>query len=74
MANTEETATTEALDVTEMIPTDMDQVGQLWAQVQDIVAVWGLKVIAAIAIFIIGRWVAMGIRRGDPPHDGKSRC
>ena len=64
MANTEETATTEVMDVTEMIPTDLDQVGQLWAQVQDIVAVWGLKVIAAIAIFIIGRWVAMALRRG----------
>lgn len=64
MANTEETAATEVMDVTEMIPTDLDQVGQLWAQVQDIVAVWGLKVIAAIAIFIIGRWVAMGMRRG----------
>ena len=64
MANTEETAATEVMDVTEMIPTDMDQVGQLWGQVQDVVAVWGLKVIAAIAIFIIGRWVAMGLRRG----------
>jgi len=64
MANSEETATTEALDITEVIPTDLDQVGQLWAQVQDIVAVWGLKVIAAIAIFIIGRWVAKGVRVG----------
>ncbi|MEA2094551.1 MAG: mechanosensitive ion channel [Pseudomonadota bacterium] len=33
-------------------------------QVQDIVAVWGLKVIAAIAIFIIGRWIAKLVRRG----------
>ena len=64
MANAEEQAATEALDVTEMIPTSIDQVGQLWAQVQEIVAVWGLKVIAAIAIFIIGRWVAMGVRKG----------
>jgi small conductance mechanosensitive channel len=64
MANTEETATTEVLDVTEMIPADLDQVGQLWAQVQDIVAVWGLKVVAAIAILVIGRWIAMGIRKG----------
>jgi small conductance mechanosensitive channel len=64
MANAEEQAATEALDVTEMIPTSIDQAGQIWAQVQDIVAVWGLKVIAAIAIFVIGRWVAMGVRKG----------
>lgn len=64
MAGNEETATTEAMDVTAMIPTNVDQVGQLWAQVQDIVAVWGLKVVAAIAIFIIGRWIAMGVRKG----------
>ena len=64
MANAEEQAATEALNVTEMIPTSIDQVGQIWTQVQDIVAVWGLKVIAAIAIFIIGRWVAMGVRKG----------
>jgi small conductance mechanosensitive channel len=64
MANTE---TAESLtDVTEVIaeviPTNIDQVGQLWAQAQDIVTVWGLKVIAAIAIFIIGRWIARGLR------------
>lgn len=64
MANAEEQATTEVLDVTGMIPTSIDQVSQLWAQVQDIGVVWGLKVIAAIAIFIIGRWVAMGVRKG----------
>jgi small conductance mechanosensitive channel len=64
MANAEEQAATEALDVTEMIPTSIDQVSQLWAQVQDIVVIWGLKVIAAIAIFIIGRWIAMGVRKG----------
>jgi small conductance mechanosensitive channel len=64
MANAEEQAATEVLDVTEMIPTSIDQVSQLWAQVQDIGVVWGLKVIAAIAIFIIGRWVAMGVRKG----------
>jgi len=64
MASSEETTAAEALDITEVIPTDLDQVGQLWAQVQDIVAVWGLKVIAAIAIFIIGRWVAKGVRAG----------
>jgi len=64
MANAEEQAAAAALDVSEMIPTSIDQVSQLWAQVQEIVAVWGLKVIAAIAIFVIGRWVAMGVRKG----------
>jgi len=64
MANAEEQAATEALDLTKVIPTSIDQVGQIWAQVQDIVVVWGLKVVAAIAIFIIGRWVAMGVRKG----------
>ena len=60
MAGSEEA--TEVLNVTEMIPTDMEQVSQLWVQVQDIITVWGLKVVAAIAIFIIGRWVAKGVR------------
>jgi small conductance mechanosensitive channel len=64
MASSEETATAEALGITEVIPTDLEQVGQLWVQIQEIVAVWGLKVIAAIAIFIIGRWVAKGVRAG----------
>jgi small conductance mechanosensitive channel len=52
------------VDVTEVIPTSVDQVSQLWTQVQDVVAVWGLKVVAALAIFIIGRWIAMMVRRG----------
>jgi len=52
------------VDVTEVIPTSVDQVSQLWTQVQDVVAVWGLKVIAALAIFIIGRWIAIMVRRG----------
>lgn len=52
------------VDVTEVIPTSVDQVSQLWTQVQDLVAVWGLKVIAALAIFIIGRWIAIMVRRG----------
>ena len=64
MAGNEETAATEALDVTAIIPTNIDEVSQIWVQVQDIVAAWGLKVLAAIAIFIIGRWVAMAVRKG----------
>jgi len=64
MADNGETAAAEALDVSEIIPTNLDQVSQLWVQVQDIVTVWGLKVVAAIAIFIIGRWVAKGVRSG----------
>ena len=51
------------VDVTKVIPTSVDEVNQIWVQVQDIVTVWGLKVIAAIAIFIIGRWIAMLVRR-----------
>jgi small conductance mechanosensitive channel len=51
------------VDVTKVIPTSVDEVNQIWVQVQDIVTAWGLKVIAAIAIFIIGRWIAMLVRR-----------
>jgi len=57
-------AENDVVEVTEVIPTSIDQVSQLWTQVQDVVAVWGLKVIAALAIFIIGRWIAMMVRRG----------
>jgi small conductance mechanosensitive channel len=55
------------VDVTEVvadvIPTSVEEAGQLWLQVQDIAMAWGLKVIAAIAIFIIGRWIAKLLRR-----------
>jgi small conductance mechanosensitive channel len=65
MANTE--TAEETIDVaevvTEVIPTSVEEASQLWTQVQDVVAVWGLKVIAAIAIFIVGRWIAKLIRR-----------
>ena len=57
-------AENDVVDLAEVIPTSVDQVSQLWTQVQDVVAVWGLKVIAALAIFIIGRWIAMMVRRG----------
>jgi len=50
--------------VKEVIPTNMDQASHLWAQVQDVATVWGLKVIAALAIFIIGRWIAKLVRGG----------
>ena len=61
------TETTEApnpVDVLEVIPTSVDEVSQLWVQLQGIATDWGIKVIAAVAIFIIGRWVAKGVRRG----------
>ena len=61
-AETTETAT--PVDVMEIIPTSVDDVSQLWGQVQGIATDWGIKVIAALAIFIIGRWIAKGIRRG----------
>ena len=55
------------VDVTEMVvgavPTNIEEASQLWLQVQDVVTAWGLKVIAAIAIFIVGRWIAMLVRR-----------
>jgi small conductance mechanosensitive channel len=66
MANPETVA--EPVDVTQIVtdvvPTSVEEVSQLWLQVQDIATAWGLKVIAAVAIFIIGRWVAMLVRRG----------
>jgi small conductance mechanosensitive channel len=66
MANPE--TTDQPIDVTEVvkevIPTSVDQATQLWAQVQDVVTVWGLKVVAALAIFIIGRWIAKLVRGG----------
>jgi small conductance mechanosensitive channel len=66
MANPE--AIEEAVDVTAMvteaIPTSVEEASQLWLQVQDIATAWGLKVIAAVAIFIIGRWIAKLVRRG----------
>ena len=52
------------VDVAEVIPTSVEEVSQLWTQVQDVIAAWGLKVIAALAILIIGRWIAMMVRRG----------
>lgn len=59
---------TEAVDVTEVVteavPTSVEEASQLWTQIQDVVAVWGLKVIAAIAIFIVGRWIAQLVRKG----------
>jgi small conductance mechanosensitive channel len=70
MADSESTDTgpaadaAEVVDVTEIIPTSVEEVSQLWTQVQDLFTVWGLKVIAAIAIFIIGRWIAKLVRRG----------
>jgi small conductance mechanosensitive channel len=64
MASDEEAVTEEVVNVTKMIPTSIDEVSQIWVQAQDVVAVWGLKVVAAIAIFIIGRWVAKAVRSG----------
>ena len=64
MANSETTETTTPLDVMEVIPTSVDDVSQLWGQVEGIATDWGIKVIAALAIFIIGRWIAKGVRRG----------
>jgi small conductance mechanosensitive channel len=65
MADTETVA--EPVDVTqvvtEVIPTSVEEASELWLQAQDIAIAWGVKVIAAIAIFIIGRWIAKLLRR-----------
>jgi small conductance mechanosensitive channel len=60
----EVTETTTPVDVMEVIPTSVEEVSQLWLTVQDLAMDWGIKVLAALAIFVIGRWVAMGVRRG----------
>jgi small conductance mechanosensitive channel len=67
MDPSETAATAETInpvDVLEAIPTSVEDVSQLWIQVQGIATDWGIKVLAALAIFVIGRWVAMGIRNG----------
>ncbi|MGD8875096.1 MAG: mechanosensitive ion channel [Gammaproteobacteria bacterium] len=65
MANPE--VVTEPVDVThvvtDVIPANVEEAGLLWLQAQDVLAAWGLKVIAAIAILVIGRWIAMLVRR-----------
>ena len=60
----ETVAATEPMDMMEVIPTSVEDVSQLWMQVQGVVTDWGIKVLAAVAIFIIGRWVAMAVRKG----------
>lgn len=60
----EVTATTPPVDVMEVLPTSVEEVSQLWLMVQDLAMDWGIKVLAALAIFVIGRWIAMGVRRG----------
>jgi small conductance mechanosensitive channel len=60
----EVTETATPVDVMEVIPTSVEDVSQLWLTVQDLAMDWGIKVLAALAIFVIGRWVAMGVRRG----------
>ena len=67
MASGEEAVTEEteaAVDVTEMIPTSMEEANQIWLQSQDLVTAWGLKVLAANDIFIIGRWISKAVRGG----------
>ena len=67
MADTETTEATETaapLDVMDMVPTSVDEVSTLWTQSQGLLVDWGLKALAAVAIFVIGRWIAKGVRRG----------
>ena len=71
MANTEEAATTEALDVTGMIPTDIDQAGQLWTQVQDVVA--GLVVAPGDEYFLSTDAVVVTLRGSAAPDVAQIR-
>jgi small conductance mechanosensitive channel len=67
MADTETTEAAESaapLDVMDMVPTSVDEVSTLWTQSQGLLVDWGLKALAAVAIFVIGRWIAKGVRRG----------
>ena len=41
----------------------VEEAGRWVALAQDLVAQYGLKVLAALAILVIGRWVAKGLRR-----------
>jgi small conductance mechanosensitive channel len=50
-------------ELSEALPKNINEISQVWTQIQDVVAVWGLKVIAALAIFIVGRWIAKLVRR-----------
>lgn len=50
-------------DLTEALPKNINDFSEIWTQAQDVIAVWGLKVIAALAIFIVGRWIAQLVRR-----------
>lgn len=62
---TAETVTTiNPVNVMDAIPTSVEDVSAIWLQVQAIATDWGIKVLAALAILVIGRWVAMAIRRG----------
>ena len=41
----------------------MNDVSLLFAKVQEVVTLYGLKVIAALCIFVIGRWIAKGLKK-----------
>jgi len=66
MDATETTAadTASPVDMINAIPTSMDDVSRLWDQVQGVVTDWGLQILAALAIFVIGRWIAKAVRAG----------
>ncbi|MEN8174596.1 MAG: mechanosensitive ion channel domain-containing protein [Pseudomonadota bacterium] len=50
------------MDSEEALSGSVEQVGKYWELIQELVATWGLKVVAALAILIIGRWVVKAIR------------
>jgi len=42
----------------------MENVGNLIEKAQELIAVFGLKIVAAIVIFVIGRWIAKALKKG----------
>ncbi len=46
---------------------------KIWTTIREFIMLYGLKVLAALAIIIIGRWVAKGIRRGLRKVMGKGK-
>ena len=42
----------------------MENVTHLIQKAQELIAVFGLKIVAAVAIFIIGRWIAKALKNG----------
>ncbi len=64
MEASENTETAAPIDVMDALPASVDDVSRLWEQSQGVVIEWGMHLLAALAVFVIGRWVAKGVRAG----------